>query len=31
LQNQDSVIHVKAERLFPMAHSGLNLSSHDFH
>ncbi|HKN22940.1 MAG TPA: error-prone DNA polymerase [Terracidiphilus sp.] len=31
LQNQDSVIHVKATRLTPLAHAGLELRSHDFH
>jgi error-prone DNA polymerase len=31
LQNQDNVIHVKATRLAPLAHSGLDVRSHDFH
>ena len=31
LQNQDGVIHVKAARLAPLAHSGLEVRSHDFH
>jgi error-prone DNA polymerase len=31
LQNQDSVIHVKAMRLSALLHSGLELRSHDFH
>ena len=31
LQNQDGVIHVKAERLSQFAQSALDLRSHDFH
>jgi error-prone DNA polymerase len=31
LQNQDNVVHVKATRLAPLAHSGLDVRSHDFH
>jgi error-prone DNA polymerase len=31
LQNQDGVIHVKAARLAPLTHGGLELRSHDFH
>jgi error-prone DNA polymerase len=31
LQNQDSVIHVKASRLSALSSSGLDLRSHDFH
>ena len=31
LQNQDGVIHVKATRLTPLAHNGVEVSSHDFH
>ena len=31
LQNQDGVIHVKATRLAPLTHGGLELRSHDFH
>ena len=31
LQNQDDVIHVKAVRLAPLTHGGLELRSHDFH
>ncbi len=31
LQNQDGVIHVKAARLEPLAHVGLEVQSHDFH
>jgi error-prone DNA polymerase len=31
LQNQDGVIHVKAARLTPLAHAGIEMHSHDFH
>ena len=31
LQNQDGVIHVKATRLAPLTHGGLEMRSHDFH
>jgi error-prone DNA polymerase len=31
LQNQDSVIHVKAERLHPLSDQALEVYSHDFH
>ena len=31
LQNQDNVIHVKAMRLAPLAHSDIDMRSHDFH
>ncbi|MGA3133866.1 MAG: hypothetical protein ABSD59_24145 [Terracidiphilus sp.] len=31
LQNQDGVIHVKAARLSPLAHGGVEVRSHDFH
>jgi error-prone DNA polymerase len=31
LQNQDGVIHVKANRLFTLSDSALELQSHDFH
>ncbi|MGD0741259.1 MAG: error-prone DNA polymerase [Terracidiphilus sp.] len=31
LQNQDGVIHVKATRLTPLAHRGVQMQSHDFH
>ena len=31
LQNQDDVIHVKAARLTPLAHAGVETQSHDFH
>jgi error-prone DNA polymerase len=31
LQNQDGVIHVKAARLAPLTHGGLEVRSHDFH
>jgi error-prone DNA polymerase len=31
LQNQDGVIHVKATRLSALAHSGMDVRSHDFH
>ena len=31
LQNQDSVIHIKAVRLLELSNSGLALRSHDFH
>jgi error-prone DNA polymerase len=31
LQNQDGVIHVKAARLTPLAHAGVEVRSHDFH
>ena len=31
LQNQDNVIHVKATRLTPLAHSSMDVRSHDFH
>jgi len=31
LQNQDSVIHVKATRLMPLSDQALELRSHDFH
>ena len=31
LQNQDGVIHVKAARLTPLAHAGVETQSHDFH
>jgi error-prone DNA polymerase len=31
LQNQDGVIHVKATRLAPLTHGGLEVRSHDFH
>jgi error-prone DNA polymerase len=31
LQNQDGVIHVKAERILPLSHRPLELRSHDFH
>ena len=31
LQNQDGVIHVKAVRLTPLAHAGVEVRSHDFH
>jgi error-prone DNA polymerase len=31
LQNQDDVIHVKAERLTPLAGAALEVRSHDFH
>jgi error-prone DNA polymerase len=31
LQNQDGVIHVKATRLTPLTHGGLEMRSHDFH
>jgi error-prone DNA polymerase len=31
LQNQDSVIHIKAKRIQPLAFSNLEIRSHDFH
>jgi len=31
LQNQDGVIHVKAARLTPLTHAGVEVRSHDFH
>ena len=31
LQNQDGVIHVKAQRITPMDMAGANIRSHDFH
>jgi error-prone DNA polymerase len=31
LQNQDGVIHIRAERLEPLAVSAIQVSSHDFH
>jgi error-prone DNA polymerase len=31
VQNQDSVVHVKAARLSALSHRGLELRSHDFH
>ena len=31
LQNQDSVVHIKAARLLALSHSGFELQSHDFH
>jgi error-prone DNA polymerase len=31
LQNQDNVIHVKATRLQPLAHKGMDARLHDFH
>lgn len=31
LQNQDSVIHVKATRLIPLSDRALEMRSHDFH
>ena len=31
LQNQDEVIHVKAQRIEPLDISGVEISSHDFH
>ncbi|MGC2635672.1 MAG: OB-fold nucleic acid binding domain-containing protein, partial [Acidobacteriaceae bacterium] len=31
LQNQDTVIHVKAERLTPLSDRAVEIHSHDFH
>jgi error-prone DNA polymerase len=31
LQNQDSVVHIKAKRIQPLAFSNLEIRSHDFH
>jgi len=31
LQNQDNVISVKAERVFPLSVTGAATTSHDFH
>jgi error-prone DNA polymerase len=31
LQNQDNVIHVKAERLTPLNDNAVEVRSHDFH
>jgi error-prone DNA polymerase len=31
LQNQDGVIHVKAQRIFPLEISRIDIASHDFH
>ena len=31
LQNQDGVVHVKAQKLIPLSHQNLQVRSHDFH
>jgi len=31
LQNQDNVIHIRAERVTPLAITRAEISSHDFH
>jgi error-prone DNA polymerase len=31
IQNQDGVVHLRAERIWPLSVSAASVSSHDFH